>query len=426
MEALPRKPSRPFTASEGAFKIVVLIVLSTILAWLISTNDQRLGYLRTLGFADVLEQLAGQELVLAGPGFEYSLVRFPPRAEPARPAAPRPKAPTQDTAEQPESAVTPLLVQLAPAPKRHDYGDIGRPCLALPVLNPSHKQAREIYRWTDASGNVIFSDRRPAADSADVVGQTSEGGVGMFSAEYRFVGQAPDPAFKLALASNVDGVFRFLAESIGERDLEPLHVRLTIVEGAQRFIAYRDTQAHNLATVTGFYSFLNNEAVVRWMGADASMAVARHEITHLALGNWLGNVPLWLNEGLAEFVERLHFRQSYATAAPPLLEMAEVARRLNAGGLPPLRDFLAMGREDWNRLGDDAAYGYAWSLAHFLMERPERRRLIGGYLGAIAQNRCRDFDAMATLEAAYPGGLAALEADWSRWLRSGDARSFTF
>ncbi|NEV64299.1 DUF1570 domain-containing protein [Thiorhodococcus minor] len=407
--------------AERVFKVFVLILLSTILAWLISTNDQRLGYLAALGRTDLTERLAGQELILSGPGFEYSLIRFPPKP------VPMPQAPRRVLAAEPGSPPEPeRMDRTTPTSAPRDHADIGRPCLALPVLHPSRKQAHKIYRWTDASGKVIFSDRRPAADSADVVGQTADGGVGMFSAEYSFVGHTPDPAFRLALAANVNGVFQFLAESIGEPELEPLHVRLTIIEGAQRFIAYRETQAHNLATVTGFYSFLSNEAVVRWMGAETSMAVARHEITHLALGNWLGNVPLWLNEGLAEFVERLSFRQSYATASAPLLQMAEVAGRLEAGRLPSLGDFLAMNRDDWNRIGDDIAYGYAWSLAHFLMERPERRRLIGSYLGAIAEHRCRGFDAVATLEATYPGGLAALEADWSSWLRSGDARPFTF
>ena len=149
------------------------------------------------------------------------------------------------------------------------------------------------------------------------------------------------------------------------------------------------------------------------------MRVVRHEIAHLALGNWLGNTPLWLNEGLAEVVERLRFELSSATAPEPGKDIRDVARLRRSGRLPPLRTFLAMGRADWNRIGPEIAYPYAWSMVHFLLESPQRRSLTTAYLNTIAQHRCCAFDHEAHLHRVYPGGLSAFSADWAAWLAKG-------
>ncbi len=152
------------------------------------------------------------------------------------------------------------------------------------------------------------------------------------------------------------------------------------------------------------------------MGPAVTMVVTRHEITHLALCNWLGDTPLWLNEGLAEFSERLQFQQSYATAPAPVRNLDNVARLRRSGSLPALPSFLAMDRDDWNRLGNDIAYPYAWSLVHFLIKGPQHRPLVGAYLNTQAQHRCRAFDHAGYLDLNYPGGLDAVASDWGAWL----------
>ncbi len=50
--------------------------------------------------------------------------------------------------------------------------------------------------------------------------------------------------------------------------MQPLHVRLTVIDGEQRFVDYLNSKPHKLNTTitNGFYSFDDNEAVARWMG----------------------------------------------------------------------------------------------------------------------------------------------------------------
>lgn len=101
-----------------------------------------------------------------------------------------------------------------------------------------------------------------------VAGLTAEGGVGIFSNDDRFVGGAGDSAFASALPANIDGVFRFLAKGMALHGVQPLHVRLTVIDGEGRFVDYLNTKPHQLITsitsiTSGFYSFDGNEAVVR-------------------------------------------------------------------------------------------------------------------------------------------------------------------
>lgn len=238
----------------------------------------------------------------------------------------------------------------------------------------------------------------------------------MFSADYQYLGKAPPADFQRALERNIDGVFRFFDRDLGLREVAPLHINITIIEGTRRFTRYRAKKAVGLATTSGYYSFANNEAVVRWADHTRTLAVARHEMSHLAMGNWVGLTPLWFNEGMAEFMESLEFQQNYARAEA-FSERVKVLRALDRSDrLPKFRWFLRSKRRDWDRIGNDIAYAYAWSLVQFLIQDPKRQQLVSEYLNVMSEHKCQQFDHTAFFEARYHGGLEAFEEQWHQWL----------
>ena len=131
----------------------------------------------------------------------------------------------------------------------------GHSCRIGGAANPTHKTQPEVYRWTDANGRPVFSDQPLRGTGAQVVGLTAAGGVGMFSSDYRFVGGVGDSAFASALPANIDGVFRFLAKGLALHGVQPLHVRLTVIDGERRFVDYLNSKPHKLITTitSGFY-----------------------------------------------------------------------------------------------------------------------------------------------------------------------------
>jgi hypothetical protein len=50
------------------------------------------------------------------------------------------------------------------------------------------------------------------------------------------------------------------------------------------------------------------------------MAIARHEMPHAMLAGMLGPVPVWLNEGLAEYMESFSWRMNIAVSEPRVSE----------------------------------------------------------------------------------------------------------
>lgn len=381
-------PARTKERTLSGLVLVLLFVASGALVWLVSTDDQRADYLSLLGIAT-----------------ERDRSSQPQQSQVSHQPAPSGFADALPVQRQPWVSHT----------------VVGSPC-SRTIANPTKRVQGAVYQWTDEAGQTHFSDRPPPTGTAKVVGHTAEDGVGMFSVDYRYVGIRPTTELRDALQRDIAGVFRVLARELELSGAAPLHVNLTIIRGARAFAAYQKEKTRTVSTNSGYYSYSDNEAVVRWVDFDRTLAVARHEVSHLALGNWLGVTPLWLNEGLAEIMETLTFKESYASGSPPEGRLGYVRELERTGKLPPLRAFLSSERGEWRRLGDAVSYSFGWSLVQFLLEEPSRREVLIRYMNALAERRCTVFDAVGLLGDVYPGGLERFEAEWRRWLRRGAAR----
>lgn len=101
--------------------------------------------------------------------------------------------------------------------------------------------------------------------------------------------------------------------------------------------------------------------VFAYRGEDFGLDV-RHESTHALLHAWLKNVPLWLDEGLAEYFEVPH--EQRAGQNPHL---AAVRAMIRIGELPRLEALEEMtGIDDMGR--DE--YRDAWAWVHFAVHGP--------------------------------------------------------
>jgi hypothetical protein len=105
--------------------------------------------------------------------------------------------------------------------------------------------------------------------------------------------------------------------------------------------------------------------VFAFQGSEFEIDV-RHESTHALLHAWLPSVPLWLDEGLAEYFEP---PRAARFARHP--HLADVQRLVRAGQTPRLAQLEglssleSMGREE---------YRDAWAWVHFLLHGPPEAR----------------------------------------------------
>jgi hypothetical protein len=105
--------------------------------------------------------------------------------------------------------------------------------------------------------------------------------------------------------------------------------------------------------------------VFAYRGQDFEIDV-RHECTHALLHAWLPDVPLWLDEGLAEYFEVPHDQR--AGQHPHLAALRALVRSGEAPRLEELEEFAEisqMGRSE---------YRDAWAWVHFALHGPPAAR----------------------------------------------------
>ena len=106
----------------------------------------------------------------------------------------------------------------------------------------------------------------------------------------------------------------------------------------------------------------------------------RHEVTHAYLHSVVPQLPLWLDEGLAEYFE---VPRGYEGLNRPHLE--RLADKFERGRSQPDLARLEQFRSSFDMTQDDYAESWAW--AHFLLHsRLEHRELLQAYLRELRRD----------------------------------------
>ncbi len=146
-----------------------------------------------------------------------------------------------------------------------------------------------------------------------------------------------------------------------------------------------------------------------------------HELTHRLVNHVYGSMPVWLNEGLAQYFSTMRIRDGEVVLGEPLPR-----RAYTADVLPTVPALLAMDRlrfdgrdlpDDYRRV-DQMVNNYiaAWALVHFFRNGPDSYRAHFQRFVSAMNHGTRARDAwsssfgdvpIATLEAAYRGYLDA-------------------
>lgn len=125
----------------------------------------------------------------------------------------------------------------------------------------------------------------------------------------------------------------------------------------------------------------------------------RHEFVHFALDHVAAPLPLWLEEGLAEYYSTIEARADHLLAGRPVPEHLAYLR---TQGIPPLLPIL-------KQQGDPLRETYAagWALAHMLQHDHHYRGRYGDFWRRLQQGE----DSLSALRDAFGRPVAALERD---------------
>jgi tetratricopeptide (TPR) repeat protein len=197
----------------------------------------------------------------------------------------------------------------------------------------------------------------------------------------------------------------------------PLPTRVYIFGDRRTFEQYSQAAIGRSDNLSGV--FLSDRDGNHVLIAGSSKGVDRvvfHEMTHYFLRNTVSShVPLWFNEGLAEFYSTFSARKETVDVGMPI---ADHLTWLHNEKLIPLKDLFAINHDskeynEGNRQG--VFYAESWALVHYLMiGNPARRDQLGTYVGLIASGKSID-DAF---RAAFHSSYAELEGELRRYVRA--------
>jgi len=197
----------------------------------------------------------------------------------------------------------------------------------------------------------------------------------------------------------------------------PLPTRVYVFSDRKSFMPYCDAVMGRSEYISGvFLSHRDGNHVLIDGSAQGVDRVVYHELTHYFLRNTISTeVPLWFNEGMAEFYSTFASRNDSVDVGLPV---PEHMAWLRTQPLIPLRDLFAVNHDskeyhEGNRQG--VFYAESWALVHYLMiGNPERRAQLGTYVGLIASGKTIDDAFQSAFHASYD----ELERELRKYIRS--------
>lgn len=185
------------------------------------------------------------------------------------------------------------------------------------------------------------------------------------------------------------------------------------------FMPFKPLYQGRPANLAGFFQpgeDVNYIAMSLDPGERDPFSIAFHEYVHLHLKDNIPNVPLWLNEGLAEFYGSLEFSGGEAILGAPL----GYIRLLRSVELLPLKTLLSIDTRSPHYNEQDKTgifYGQSWALVHYLMLSggPTRQNQFKRFLSLIG----RGDDAAKAMEDSFGMSLEAIESELQSYIRRG-------
>ena len=153
---------------------------------------------------------------------------------------------------------------------------------------------------------------------------------------------------------------------------------------------------------------------------DFTWHIVQHEGFHqFADAVIRGDLPAWLNEGLADyFGEGIFTGDGFVTGVVPLRRLAQIQESIKNARFKPIRSMMLLSRKDWNAAlgagmgGAGANYDQAWSMVHFLAhaENGKYQKALTNFVLEIGRGRPWD---KAWLTCFGPAD--GFEKQWKDW-----------
>ena len=170
-------------------------------------------------------------------------------------------------------------------------------------------------------------------------------------------------------------------------------IRVVIFDSLESYARFLDANHPDLPKRRAFFIQHGEDLVVLTRMGDDLKEDLRHEAVHALLHSTLPTMPLWLDEGLAEYFEDGPGREAGKPQHIAALKSAAAKGwKPNLNRLEQLRDLPQMSAAD---------YRESWLWVHYLLHRtPTTKRVLVDYLAAVRRGETKSLRSL--LEVADP------------------------
>lgn len=314
----------------------------------------------------------------------------------------------QGTDQEPESEGADKWQVIASGWK-HQIGQTvcGKP--KTQALDNVKKQS--IYKWVDENGQVHYGEKTTATNAQDL---SKQYGVSTRSVQLKM--EYPDWAGDNILAKEIDRqgklVHKVLGYYIPRQYQRQINLKIVLFKDVKSFEKHKNKQQAN-AFWGAYYSSGNNTIYLpRYPHIEQTMAIARHEMTHAMIAGMLGRLPVWLNEGMAEYMESFRWQMNAAIAEPDTHGYQQLMHT-------DLRLLVNTDHREFYGDGHELNYRQAAASVYYLLDHQAGRQWMKSTFARFAENPCGQQFARNLFADHYPGGLDAAAQNWQSWLKKG-------
>lgn len=286
-------------------------------------------------------------------------------------------------------------------------------CRKPKTQNLDNVTKQKIYKWVDENGQTHFGEKPSSVNKlkAEDLSKQYEALQQAVKLSIEYPNWAGDSLIESEIKKQGKMVHKVLSHYVPKSHLRQVNLKIILFKDVAEFEAHRDDQKGNAQWGAYYSSASNSIYLPRYPNIEQTMAIARHEMTHAMLAGMLGPVPVWINEGLAEYMESFSWRLNIAVAEPRVSEYG----RLRGSNMEQLAN---TDHQDFYGSQQKTNYLQAAASIYFLLDHQSGREWLKKSFVFYAENPCRKAD-VDQLFASYPGGVTNASRNFNAWLNKG-------
>lgn len=276
------------------------------------------------------------------------------------------------------------------------------------------ERSHSIYKWTDTDGTVHFSDKNTASQPKQVADISKGYSVAIKTIDLNFM--TPDWTGDKYITSEIKKqskqIYKIVSRFIPKEEQRQINLNIVLFKDVESFERFRNDKSQNGSFAAYYNPKTNSIYAPNYPDAANTLNILRHEVTHAILAGMVGYIPVWLNEGLAQYMERLEWKMNVAISQPAEQSFSQL-------GANSFNRIVEMSHREFYQGDFDYNYASADGVVYYLLGQSTGRQWLKKTLASYAKQPCMKFDPEASFDRHYAGGYRQAQRSWQRWIAKG-------